>query len=495
MVQTRNVEYGGLIQSSDMPSDIGNIMAPGRLVGMDFYAAAADQIGITRGSILLPDGIVVFEDAAKLLQINNTAFAITYSVVYQLQSTAITGASPASLLLLTGIIKQENLTDATVLGWIIYPGGAAALDPTMFLQPHPIRVNPPEGLLHTVFLPPFAEGLRPPTERGGGITTKAVKIANLNTTSSQTTSFAGVPARILSATVIADGAVAASGVNYDALYINKSFVVTGSLVNTNPLITSISNTSQITVGQKVTGNGIPVGATVISAPSGGSVTISGNATVTGVSALTFSDTLYSLSTASTALLAGLPTPLVKSVGLALSKYVIGPSDALTVSVNPNPPLHAFPPGSVPGEIDIAVEMPAKTGQWVEEIVPLGNETATQFLNVSTSTLTYDFKLPFVITGEGQPHKLVTRLNVDFNTIVTFSVLVDGVTLTLSPVSGAIANTGGLVTVEFSIPNNTVVWKSGTMAYVNVSILAQGGGYAAFSFIGLTLEDAPYPLFI
>jgi hypothetical protein len=50
-------------------------------------------------------------------------------------------------------------------------------------------------------------------------------------------------------------------------------------------------------------------------------------------------------------------------------------------------------------------------------------------------------------------------------------------------------------MEFAIPNNTVTWTNGTMAYIDVSIQAQGGGSASFSFIGLTLEDAPYPLFV
>jgi hypothetical protein len=479
-----------------MPSDIANIMAAGRLVGMEFIASAADQVSISPGTVLLPDGVVILEDKTQTLQISNTAFSVSYTVVYQLQSSTIIGGSPATLLLLTGIIKQSTLTDATVLGWIIYPGNAVALDPSMFLQPRPIRVDPPEGVLHTLFLPPFVEGLRPPAEKSGSVSTKSVRVTNLNTTSLQTVSFGGVPTRILGATVVTDVGIASNVLNYDVLFLNKSFVVTGNLVNGSNILSNLSDTTQITIGQQVRGTGIPNGATVVSAPSGGSVTISGNAGSTlTASPVTFSSALYSLSTATTSLVAGLPQPLSKTVGAPISRYVIGATDTLSVSINPNPPAHAFPAGSISGGIDIAVEMPAKSGNWQEQIVSIGTETALQFLNVSTSTLTYDLKLPFVITGEGQPHKLITRLNVDFNTIVTFTVLVGNKILILSPVSGSVANTGGLVTMEFAIPNNTVTWTNGTMAYIDVSIQAQGGGSASFSFIGLTLEDAPYPLFV
>ena len=116
MVQTRNVEYGGLIQSSDMPSDMSNIMAPGRLQGMVFSATAADQMSISPGSLLLPDGVVILEDQIQKLEISNTAFAVSYTVIYQLPTTTIIGSSPATLSLLTGIVKQSSLTDSTVLG-------------------------------------------------------------------------------------------------------------------------------------------------------------------------------------------------------------------------------------------------------------------------------------------------------------------------------------------------------------------------------------------
>jgi hypothetical protein len=291
--------------------------------------------------------------------------------------------------------------------------------------------------------------------------------------------------------------VAASLVNNDTFTVSRAFVVTGNIVNGSAVISNVSNTSRITVGQVVGNgnNGIPSGATVVSSPSGTSVTISALATSTVVGgAISFADPLFTGSTASQSLVAGVPLSLGRVPNTPLDKFIVGPLDSLRVNVGTS----VVPPaGTVSGEVDILVETPAASGNWQESLVTLGSETALKFFNAGTQTLTYDFRLPFVVTGGGKPNKLIARLNVDFNCIVTFSVLVGSSVVTLSPVSGTVANTGGLITSEFAIPtlSGGVTWNVGSVAYVNVAITAQAGGSAAFSYIGLTLEDAPYLLFV
>lgn len=497
MVQTRIVEYGALVQSSDMPTVIANIMAPGRLEGMAFSATANNILSISPGTVLLPDGVMISEDQTKSLVINNTAFATNYTVTYQFQSADVIGGSPATLNLLTGIVKQESLSDSTVLGWILYPGGSVALDTSMFVQPRPVRVSPPKGVFSSLYLPPFVDALRPPTERAGAVAVRSSRFANLNSPSTQATAFAGTPARVLGASVLTDtSAVQASGLSYDTFTVSHVVTVTGNIVNGSPVISNLSDVSRLAVGQTVGNgnNGIPNGATVIAPPSGNSVTISAQATATVSGGyLTFGNALFTGSTQSSSLLPGSPLPLTRVPNLPLSAFVIGPSDALTVSTQTTA---SPPPGVVPGAVEIVAEVPARSGNWQETVMQLGSETVMQFLNLSPQTLTYDFRLPFVVSGAGKPNKVVTRLSVDFNCIVTYSILVGGQALILSPVSGTVANTGGLITQEFSIPTLTSTkWSVGAVAYIDVSIQAQSGGSASFAYVGLTLDDAPYLLFV
>lgn len=71
-------------------------------------------------------------------------------------------------------------------------------------------------------------------------------------------------------------------------------VIAGNTVNASPIITGMSqfSTSQISVGQLVTGTGIPASATVISIQQGIGFTLSANATASNINtALTFNPTL------------------------------------------------------------------------------------------------------------------------------------------------------------------------------------------------------------
>lgn len=491
MVQTRTVDYGAAIHSSDMPFDISSIMSAGRLVGMTLSASAADQIAITPGTVLMPDGVLVHEDEVKYLQVANTAFAVNYSIVYTLQSTDVIGGSPADLNLVAGIVKQESLTDATVIGWVLYPGGAVALDESFLIEADTIRVEPRSAKLDALYLPPFPESLRPPEERRGSVQVRGGRLSNLNSASSIASQAAGIAGRLVSASVVTDASIAANGSNYDVISVVRSFAVTGSTTALNPNISNVSDVSRIYVGQGISGTGIPSGATVGSI-SGSTVTMSANATATVTGGtVVVSEALFSLSTQSTSLVGSVASQLTKA-SVAASRFQVRSTDTLSVRSQ----MTGVVPGTIPGEISYVYESPGSTGNWEESIVPLGNETVNRWQNLSAGLLTYLLKVPFVVTGVGKFNKLVARLNVESNTIVTFSVRVGGSSITLSPVSGTVANTGGLVTVELLIPSVTgVTWEVGKVGYVEMSIQAQGGGAAALAYLGLTTENYPYTLFV
>lgn len=141
MSQRRLNIFGDLIDTADLPEMIANIMSAGRLIGFDFTVAASDYMTISSGSCLLPDGVLVVENENKSLVIPNSSLATDYTVAYQLEDTQTLGGSPAILRLLSGIKRQEDLTDGTILGWIRYPGGSIPLSSSFFIQPSHLRIE------------------------------------------------------------------------------------------------------------------------------------------------------------------------------------------------------------------------------------------------------------------------------------------------------------------------------------------------------------------
>lgn len=494
MAQERKLVFGALIETEDLPIAISNIMAPGRLKGMIMTVGAADLVTLTPGSCLLPDGVIVIEDQDKQLLVSNSSFPADYTLLYQLEDSRVLGGSPAILRILPGILKQVDFTDGCILGWIKYPGGSIPLADSHFIQPASIRVESTQGTLTKIFLPPFMEGIRAANEHRGSSILKSFRLANLSAVTSQITSFGGVPSRILGATVTSDTVtIPASNANYDTMALKKVFVTVGDTGIASSTLANVAAATLVTAGQTVSGPGITVGSVVVSV-SGSTVVMSGLATVTATGvALTFSEPIFTYDTRAAfqgTITGGVPKSFNK-VSLPTLKYIINPQDTLKVET-----AITGSPANAVGEINVLVESPASSGNWQEDLQIISGESTHRILNISPTTLVYNMKLPFVITGEGQPRKLITRLNVDFNCLVTFKLFANGQYLTLDPVSGTVANTGGLITREFNIPNvNTVIWTAGETANVDVSIQAQPGGSASLAHISLTLESAPFLLFI
>jgi hypothetical protein len=418
--------FGDLIDTGDLPTMVSNLMAPGRLAGLDFSVAAADQLSITPGTCLLPDGVLILEDQIKTLLVPNSSFSTSYTVIYRLQDARVLGGSPALLSLLPGLAPQSNFTDATVLGWIQYPGGSVPLQPSQFNQPTSLQVQPQDHRINFTATAPFAGAIRPPGSRPGGVALRSLPVADLAANLSQTMAFGGLPARILGASVVSTAPQASDPLNYVQYQIRS-------------------------------------GAT----------------------------TLLSHSTAPAAqgpLAANVAAPLVRQPG-PTNIFVIPPTGVATLVVART--------GTVvgaPGDLVVAVELPASDGNWQERLLSLQNEPVLNLLNVSTLPQIYRLSIPLVV-GTKQPQKLITRLAVDFNCLVTFTVTTAGVQIPLSPGGGLVSNTGTLVTREFNIPQGTGgQWTPGTTATIDIDINAQVGRGASFAYCALTLEATPFLLF-
>jgi len=71
----------------------------------------------------------------------------------------------------------------------------------------------------------------------------------------------------------------------------------GTTTNTSAVVTGLTNTALLVVGQPVSGTGIPAGTTILSIQSPTQVTLSANATASGTVPVTFSSTPLTVTSA------------------------------------------------------------------------------------------------------------------------------------------------------------------------------------------------------
>lgn len=440
MAQQRINIYGSLIDTADLPTMVSSLFQPGRYTGCNFEVGGVNRLRVSAGSALLPDGVLIIEDESKELIIGNSSFAADYTIIYQLDDSRILGGSPATLRATAGITRQSAFTDAVVLGWVRYPGGAIPLSEAHFTQPFHLRVSPKTGTYYTSMLPRFMDALRPTTEQPGAISVQSVDISNFAVNQSKTMSFGGQKVRILGASILS---------SLDL----KTLVQSG---------TTVSDPTNYVLVELKKGSVVLYSYDTRSAPTGQGY-----------------------------LRAGVPGLAAKKPSLNPDSFIVQANETLTLSVTRTGIFDT----TFPGSIAVSYEAPATSGRWSERVELLNNEQVVRWQNISIVPEVYKIRFPFVVAREGQPRKLIARLQVDFNCIFTVSVVVQGRTLTLSPGNGIVSNTGGLITREFDIPVDTEVeWIPASVASIDVEINAQPGRSASLGQLSLALEPSPYPLF-
>jgi hypothetical protein len=84
----------------------------------------------------------------------------------------------------------------------------------------------------------------------------------------------------------------------------------GTTALTSPIVTALTSTAGLNVGQPVSGTGIPAGATILSIDSPTQIHISTNATAAGTVALTFGATPLTITSAASPNSIGVSGPIV-----------------------------------------------------------------------------------------------------------------------------------------------------------------------------------------
>jgi len=84
---------------------------------------------------------MILENSTKKIDVNTSAGAATYTLIYTHVDELITGGVSATLSVVTGMFT--SYTDGIILGWIVYPGGGVPLANTMLYHAEKVSRTDP----------------------------------------------------------------------------------------------------------------------------------------------------------------------------------------------------------------------------------------------------------------------------------------------------------------------------------------------------------------
>lgn len=140
MTQSRIVDYGTPIIARTIKNMIMNFAKSAVLNGFDFAVDSATRLRVNPGTAVTDQGVMIIEDEAKFLTINNSSTPADYTVYYSHSDLDITGGVPADLTLETGLLTDEVVT-GTILGYVRYPGGGVPLSTSHFLKKENLKMG------------------------------------------------------------------------------------------------------------------------------------------------------------------------------------------------------------------------------------------------------------------------------------------------------------------------------------------------------------------
>lgn len=137
MSQTRYIDYASSVTSNQINTINKTMSSSGILesTGNILKVVGNTIIRVNPYKIITPDGIIILEDTTQDLTVNLTYSAKNYTIVLRHSVQKISGGNAAYVEVLENLYEMYSFTDATVLGWVIYPGNTVVLDDTMIYLP------------------------------------------------------------------------------------------------------------------------------------------------------------------------------------------------------------------------------------------------------------------------------------------------------------------------------------------------------------------------
>lgn len=164
-MQTRIWNFGDLFSAIRVGRTLESRYYSQVFSGFELTTADVDEIAVAPGTGIVvstpeghtdPTGKILIENTTQSVFFDTTVSPQNYTLVYVHNDELISGGAPAVLTLVNGL--YTSYTDGLILGWLIYPAGALALDDTMLYNaPSPFKVNP-----YALQWDRFADVLHPP---------------------------------------------------------------------------------------------------------------------------------------------------------------------------------------------------------------------------------------------------------------------------------------------------------------------------------------------
>ena len=140
MTQRRQTDYSSTVKSRDDNFRHKSLSNPGLLSpSPSIEVSRNDAIVVNAFNVVTPDGIVIDEDTTSEISIPLTVEAKSYTIVLRHTLIQGSGGSAGVLETIDNLFPQEFFTDATIVGWLDYPGGSVPLDSTMIYFPRPLK--------------------------------------------------------------------------------------------------------------------------------------------------------------------------------------------------------------------------------------------------------------------------------------------------------------------------------------------------------------------
>lgn len=142
MSQSRLIDYGTNVLSSHILDITKAKFASGVLNTTPVLEiVGTSAIKINPYKIITPDGVIISEDQTQTISVSLTPTIKRYTIIVRHVLQKSTGGSSASIELLENLYPFDAFTDATILGWLIYPGSSVVLDSTMLYMPRSLRIQ------------------------------------------------------------------------------------------------------------------------------------------------------------------------------------------------------------------------------------------------------------------------------------------------------------------------------------------------------------------
>lgn len=242
MSQKRIQDYGSPVVAMSLKALAGAVTSQGVLYGNEFIKDSTDRMRINPGACVTHQGVIIVEDEAKLLTIENSTSASDWTIYYSHEDEDISGGVVAELVKESGLLTND-VVKGCILGYVRYPGGVQ-LDQTHFIQPAELKI----GTL--VPTKENAQWVMPIRNQGYCVTYTSGSTIN-----------------------ITDGGAGTF----------SSISITGTTIESSNIIQDILTTSGLLAGMTVIGTNIVIGSVIVSVDSTNQITISNAATATASS--------------------------------------------------------------------------------------------------------------------------------------------------------------------------------------------------------------------